>query len=226
MSTRLLLICTPMLFLQACIGDDIILDTVDPVVRILDHPDTLAVGDTWLFEARYLNAIGREEEQTVRWASLDAELLAIDGEGLATGLARGNTAVVATVMPAGLPQLADTVAIVVGDQTASGSGEGKAGTLRTTSSYVLEGDFSLEPANSGITLALADNYRASSALPGLYVYLTNNPNSVADAFEIGEVTVFAGAHSYSVAGVGLADYSHLLYYCKPFNVKVGDGLIE
>ena len=41
------------------------------------------------------------------------------------------------------------------------------------------------------------------------------------------VQVFDGAHEYALpAGIGLLDYDYLLYYCKPFGVKVGDGAID
>ena len=42
------------------------------------------------------------------------------------------------------------------------------------------------------------------------------------------VTVFSGAHSYQIvnAGIDITTYDYLLYYCKPFVVKVGDGKIN
>jgi len=84
----------------------------------------------------------------------------------------------------------------------------------------------LDEIDGGVALNIADNYKTTSALPGFYVYLTNNPNSINDAVEIGEVTIFEGAHSYEILGVGLTDYDYVLYFCKPFRVKVGDGKIE
>ena len=71
-----------------------------------------------------------------------------------------------------------------------------------------------------------DDYQASTSLPGLYVYLTNNPATANNAFEIGRVEIFNGAHSYRISGVGLNEYDYLLYWCKPFSVKVGDGEIR
>jgi len=60
----------------------------------------------------------------------------------------------------------------------------------------------------------------------LYVYLTNNPSTTAGALEIGKVTVFEGTHIYTIEGdIPLNQYNYLLYFCKPFNVKVGDGEI-
>ena len=104
----------------------------------------------------------------------------------------------------------------------------KSGTIATTSSYVLSGTFTLsELENSGdLRLSINDDYVADTALPGLYLYLTNNPSSIANALELGPVTVFNGAHQYTISDTGINDYSHLLYWCKPFTVKVGDGEIE
>ena len=97
------------------------------------------------------------------------------------------------------------------------------GQIRTTSSYTLEGNFRYEHNGTQIILSLDDTYRASS-LPGLYLYLTNNPNSPEDGYEVGAVSVFSGEHSYTLpASIGLMDYKYLLYWCKPLRVKVGDA---
>lgn len=98
------------------------------------------------------------------------------------------------------------------------------GQIRTTSSYTLVGNFRYEHNGTQIILSLDDAYRASSSLPGLYLYLTNNPNSPEDGYEVGAVSVFSGEHSYTLpASIGLMDYKYLLYWCKPFRVKVGDA---
>ena len=59
-----------------------------------------------------------------------------------------------------------------------------------------------------------------------YIYLGNNPKSIADAHEIGPVTVFQGAHFYDLPTIDLYDYNYILYWCKPFGVKVGEGQIK
>ncbi len=100
------------------------------------------------------------------------------------------------------------------------------GQIRTTSSYALEGNFRLEHNGTQLILSIDDSYRASSSLPGLYLYLTNNPNSPEDGYEVGAVSVFSGAHSYTLpSSIGLMDYKYLLYWCKPFRVKVGEAQI-
>lgn len=101
------------------------------------------------------------------------------------------------------------------------------GSIRTTSSYKLTGSYEYGLNDAGqLVLDIAGNYEASTALPGLYVYLSNNPNSTSGSYEIGEVTVFNGAHSYTLpSSVDISDYKYILYWCKPFNVKVGDSTI-
>ena len=101
------------------------------------------------------------------------------------------------------------------------------GTIRTTSSYVLTGSYEYGLNDAGqLVLDIAADYVASTALPGLFVYLTNNPNSPSGGYEIGEVTVFSGAHSYILpSSIDINDYKYILYWCKPFSVKVGDSTI-
>ena len=100
------------------------------------------------------------------------------------------------------------------------------GEIISTSSYILEGNFRYEHKGTQITLSLDENYRASTSLPGLYLYLGNNPNTVNGAIEIAKVTVFNGAHEYILPpSIELADYKYLIYWCKPFSVPVGEGTI-
>lgn len=99
------------------------------------------------------------------------------------------------------------------------------GKIKTTSTYELSGDYVLKSEGADLLLSLDDNYEASNALPVLYIYLSNNSASIEDALEIGAVTVFKGAHSYTIPNTGINDYAYILYFCKPFNVKVGEGVI-
>ena len=212
------------LLLASCIGDDIIFDTVQEEVRILNPIDSLGVGDTYQFEASFINQVGQMEDQTIDWSSSDPSLLSIDATGLATGLERGAVELQASVERSGQDPVVQTMPLIIGDNTSANTNQ-RSGTIRTTSSYVLEGDFVVKKQSDGsLILEVADNYAASEALPGLYLYLTNNPATNNGALEIGEVKVFKGAHTYQLPGeVELNTYSHLLYYCKPFSVKVGDG---
>ena len=219
------LLLISLLALSSCIGDDIVFDAVDASVRILNPLDSLAVGDTYQFEAAYFNQIGQETPASIRWSSSDTNLLQIDELGEAKGLAAGDVEVLVTAEPSGEDAVTEQMTVHVGSATSS-SNPGRKGTIQTTSSYILEGSFTLEQNGPNLKLSIADDYRASSSLPGLYVYLTNNPATTNGALEIGKVSVFSGAHEYLINNADITAYSHILYFCKPFNVKVGDGKIE
>ena len=90
-----LLLCIGLL--SGCIGDDIIMDTVEGNLRISASIDTLGVGDTYQFEAIYTNNVGQEESTNIDWSSSDENLLRIDAQGLATGIALGSVSVTANV---------------------------------------------------------------------------------------------------------------------------------
>ena len=217
-------VCALLLAISSCIGDDFIQDTVQENIRITTQIDSLAIGDDFQFEAVYTNQIGIVEALAVTWLSSDPGILAIDQSGLATGISTGPVDV---IVEGTLPDkvLRDTRTVYVADTTVVQEPTVRTGVVRSTSSYTLQGNFELREEGDNLVLALDPSYRASSNLPGLYVYLSNNPNSVNGAYEIGAVQVFDGAHSFTIPGndAGLFDFSHVLYYCKPFNVKVGDG---
>ena len=151
----------------------------------------------------------------------------IDANGLASAIAQGNALIYADVDLADGRTLREEMAIEISMvTTVVEAPTSRTGTIQTTTFYDLAGDFEISEVDGKLVINIADNYVASSALPGLYVYLTNNPNSIGDALEIGEVEVFEGAHSYELENVGLTDYDYILYFCKPFRVKVGDGEIN
>jgi len=211
-----------------CIGDDIIDDRVDEQLRITLMPETIAEGETFQFAARFTNNVGQAEEGRIEWSSSDESILTIDQTGLATALQQGLATVTATVnLDDGAP-LVEMIPISVAATTVISEEvtSVRSGVIETTTFYTLEGDFTLEEDDGKLILSIADNYLTTSALPGLYVYLTNNPNTTSGAFEIGRVDVYEGEHTYEIDGVGLNDFDFILYFCKPFNVKVGDGIIN
>ena len=207
----------------ACVGTDYVDDSVPPELRIAALPDTIAHGDTVALAATFFDHVGREAAAPIAWTSADPAVFRVTANGRGVGVGAGATTLSAEVSFGGA-SVSATAPVVVGEQTVVTARE-RRGTIRTTSSYRLEGSFTLREDGEDLVVAVGEDYRASTALPGLYVYLTNNPSTTVGAEEIGRVAVFAGAHEYRVAGGRLDDYSHLLYFCKPFNVKVGDGEI-
>lgn len=213
-----------LLSIFACIKDDYVEDFVEPVLRIISTVDTIGIDESFQFEAMYLNNVGLEEEVSLQWFSSTPEVLSIStNDGLAQALQEGS-AIISVKYNVGSLSLEAFMEVNVGAETVSNTTE-RMGTVASTSSYQLMGDFLLKEDGNGLILELSDNYAASTALPGLFVYLSNNKNSIGNAFEIASVVTFSGAHTYTIPNIGINDYSYLLYFCKPFNVKVGDGEI-
>ena len=199
-------------------------DFVEPTIRITTTPNTILIGTQYQFDFAYFNNIGQQENITPTWTSSDPSLLSIDQNGTATGLMKGSVSVTAAYSDTDI-NISESLPVNIGEESIE-EPLLKSGNIRTTSSYLLEGNFEITEENNILNIKIADNYKASTALPGLYIYLTNNTSSTSGAYEIGAVETFSGEHSYEIQGVGINDYSHILYFCKPFNVKVGDGEIK
>ncbi len=219
-----LFLFTVVLF-SGCIKDDFIDDRVDPVLRFTTSLDTIEIDTEFQLEAMYLNNIGREETPDLDWTSLNPDILTVNQTGLINAIMAGTATIMVSFETEEGITVSDQMDITVGEETVI-TIEAKGGTIRTTSSYTLEGDFTLEEVGGNLVITVAENYRASSNLPGLFIYLTNNPATTTDALEIGPVQTFNGAHTYEIPGVGINDFQFLLYFCKPFNIKVGDGEIN
>lgn len=212
----------------ACIGEDTINDEVSPELRILNPIQNLSISGTYQYNANYFNNVGQSETTSIIWSSSNESVASIDGNGLVVGLSEGTTSIKAVVSLNNNIVEANSSLAVVMDAEETPIQSMKSGTIATTSSYSLTGSFTLaEVENSNnLLLSLSDNYQASTSLPGLYVYLTNNPNSIANARSLGPVSVFNGAHNYTIQDEGINNFSYLLYWCEPFGVKVGGGTIN
>jgi hypothetical protein len=225
--TILIAVCILPLF--SCVKTDLVNDRVDPKIFISNPLLTLENGKSHLFEINYFNYVGKEiENPNVSWSSNDSAVLTITEEGVATGVNLGMATVTATLTtPEENLTITNSNLVTVSMSTVEDPVRFE-GTIASTSSYLLEGSYILEVQdNDVLRLSLGDDYEASTSLPGLYVYLGNNPNSIADAYEIGPVTVFQGAHFYNLPStISIYDYSYILYWCKPFGVKVGEGQIQ
>jgi len=207
--------------LSGCIKDDFINDLTDPELSISTLVDSIAINTEFEFQSRYLNNIGQEEDVTVEWSSSNPEIIEIDETGLAKGISLGSS-FIKVAYESQSEFLTDSVLVNVGENTVI-TEQTSSATIVTTSSYLLEGSLEINENGQGIELKILEDYRASTALPGLYLYLSNNRNSISDAVEVTKVQIFEGTHSYSVPNVSIGDYSFLVYYCKPFNIKVGEA---
>ena len=216
-----------LLVVSSCIKDDILEDFVQPEIRISGSIDTLGVDSVFTFQARFFNNIGLDEEVEIVWTSSDDSIATVS-EGQVTGVSEGNATITASFFyPEENLEVTATEMVTVGKAILPPPVEEPLrmidGVIRTTTFYPLEGDFQFIEEEDGVTIDIASNYIADNRLPGLYIYLSNNRNSIAGALEIAEVTQFSGAHTYTVPEVEFEDFAFIVYFCKPFNVKVGEA---
>lgn len=210
-----------LLTLYGCIGSDIIDDHVDEMIIIENAITSLKVGEMHQFNAQYLNNVGMETAATFSWNSSDESVISIDINGLATAHTAGTVTI--TVQATGVSK---SLELEAGEET-SAMITARTAEISTVSSYPLSGTATLKKDGDNLILQFSDDFITTSALPGLYVYLTNNVNTLNGAFEIGKVTAFSGVQSYNIASKSdLFEYNFVLFYCKPFVVPVGNGKLN
>ena len=225
MKITLPLLFTLSLLLGACMKTEFVDDAVPEEIRITRAIDSIGIDSTFLFEAAYFDEGGnRDNSRAFWWGSADTSVVAIDSlTGLATGKEMGETSISVYTSDNSGNTITASKLIYVGQQGTISRTE-KQGTIFTTSSYELRGTYTLIQDGDEFTIEVNSDYFATSALPGLYIYLSNNLNSLNGSYEIGPVTVFQGAHTYNLGSeININDYQYILYYCKPFNVEVGEG---
>ncbi len=91
--------------------------------------------------------------------------------------------------------------------------------------YDVEGTVTLYKNTAGeLIVEFADDFKSSNG-PGVYIYLTNSPESVGGGVELGAIKSNSGSQKYNVSminsSVEINTYSHVLVHCKPFNVPFG-----
>ena len=200
--------------------------TVTPTLQISNGIAQITVGTEYLFEIQFTDELGMETQpDVVLWESSNSEVFSVDENGSLTAISAGTASVTVSTVVSDT-QIFHTNVIEVVDPITVSMITSYSGVVETTSSYQLEGGFTLAVEEDQLILSLDSDYKASTALPGLYIYLSNNNNTISQALELGAVTVFQGAHEYILPShVELMDYQYILYWCKPFNVKVGHAKI-
>jgi len=216
---------------SSCIGEDIRQDEISEELRILNPIENIVVSESYQFNTSFFNNIGEiDNSNTVVWSSSNEAVASIDTSGLLSALTEGTSIITAQIEDSSsiITETSLSITVTLEPTEMETPTANKSGTIATTSSYRLEGDFTITEIENtnNILISIADNYTATTSLPGLYVYLSNNPNSINGALELGAVTVFNGAHTYTVNNTNINNYTYILYWCKPFGVKVGEGKIN
>lgn len=217
------------LVFYSCIQEDIIDDSVPEEVRITNDISTLKIGKTVDFEATYFNNVGEIENRSLSWESSNTDVLSIDAStSKGTAKAEG-TASITVIVNGILGVLTDTKIITVTKDDTMVANV-KKGTFTPTSSYKSAGDFEITGTTNGIKIELASNYVADTSLPGFALYLSNNPNSLANALQIDAYDDTNGAHytgafTYTIENIGVNDYTYLVQWCRPFSILTGKAEI-
>ena len=206
---------------QSCIGTDIVDDYVEARVSINNPIQSLKVDNSYQFMATYLNNIGAPELAGFQWESSDENVLQIDNEGNVLGLKKGESTITVSAH-----DVSDSLVLSISDTTI-GSVNERIAVLKTVSTYPLGGNAILKRAGGKTILEFDESFNTTSALPGLYVYLTNNVSTINNAFEVAKVKEFTGAQSYELEeDISITKYDFVLFYCKPFLVPVGNGELK
>ena len=204
-------------------SDEFTVNTIGEMMSINNPLNKLMVGETHQYTTTYTDNTGQNGNVSISWSSSNEAIASINQEGFLTATNIGKVTIKASYTNANGEEILDTNTFSIQGKAVNT----KSGTIGSTSSYELTGTFMLSeiPGTNNLELKIENNYKASTSLPGLYLYLTNNPNTIANAKKIQKVAVFNGAHNYIIENTSINEFSHLLYWCKPFSVKVGDGEI-
>lgn len=209
------------ILLIGCIGTDIVDDFVEPKIVIENALISLKVGESYQYHFKYFDNIGDEEQASIEWTSSDPTIISIDNNGVVTAHQFGIvdiTAKTETVSNNFILECGTETVEVIQERTAA---------LSTTTSYKLSGIATLRKTNGALTLSFSSDFQADSALPGLYVYLSNSLSNISNAIEVSKITQFSGTQTLDVVGsTELFDYSYVFFYCKPFSVPVGSGILN
>lgn len=179
---------------------------------------TLPVGESLQLQATILNGNGEVlEGPSVTWSSSDEAVFSVNESGLVSALAEGAATISATV---------DDVSASINFSTTESMVETRVGEFQGLNGYNADGNVELIDNNGELSLNLLDNFSTSNG-PGLYLYLSNNPNNISGGIEVAALRKNSGADDYAVpAGITFSQYSHVIIYCKPFGVGFATAALE
>ena len=215
----LFLLSLPLLW--GCIGTDVVdIELVEEKLTINTRLSTLAVGESYEMMADYFNQFGEKEGATISWSSSNDQIISIDIQGLAEAHSVGEVTITATYMGA-----EDNISVVAGDQTAEVSQ--RSGSFMGANRYTVNGRFNLLENTEELLLTFEDDFEASAG-PGLFVYLSNSPTSIAGGLEVGSIQSSRGEQTYVIdlEDARLFTYNYVLVWCKPFGVLFGYGELD
>jgi hypothetical protein len=209
-----------LLVIKGCIGTDILnIAVVDPVIRMVDFPLQLQIGDSYQLQYEYRNSLGNPAVTTVEWLSSDVQIAKVSATGLLMGLAAGE--VIISVVTG---NVSDRVSVIVTQDETIGTFNSRSGSLMGQAGYRISGAFLIDQQESK-TLLTITNAQIDNTAPGPVYYLGNSKSTVANALRLGVAR--SGSVNYELPdNVSVNTYDLLIVWCDPFNVLLGYGEFE
>ncbi|GEM_PF-362136 len=194
-----------------------ILTSLDQVAEVVISAAQMTVGEgeELPFQLSVFNANGDEvTNQTASWSSNNTQLLTINQDGVATGVAPGVVQVTATV-----DNVTSTPFEVVVTPASTGM---RNGMFTGAGSYTVQGMVTMRETDSGVELEFSQDFSSSSG-PGLYVYLSNTTSG---GVSVGALPQNSGAFTLDAPNIGIDEYNYVLIWCEPFGVTFGSALLN
>lgn len=192
-----------------------VVDDSNAIARIVVNGSKapLSPGQTREFSATVYNY--KEEDistqHQVTWKSSNTTIGSINEQGVFTAHQNGEVTI-----------WAEVGSIRSGDCALSIGSNQRSATFSGLSGYNVSGSVVVEKVdNQHVRIVLGSDFSAQSG-PGLYVYLSNQSQSVTGGIEAGKLQKTSGTQSYTVMA-GLNDYDYVIIHCRPFNVPFGSS---
>lgn len=205
-----------------CIGTDIVEEViVGEQITITSRIQSLAVGESFQYDADFFDELGERVSSDIVWSSSDDQLVSITSSGLATANAPGDVFIRAIS-----GSIRDSLMLTAGTTTTFRASE-REGTFRGLRNYTVSGAFTLTENGENLELTFSSNFVASRG-PGLFVFLSNSPTRTTGGIEVGRLQSNSGTQTYVISrdNAQLDTYNHVVIYCKPFGVAFGTGEFE
>ncbi|MDH5476336.1 MAG: Ig-like domain-containing protein [Cyclobacteriaceae bacterium] len=209
------------LALSSCVGTDFV-DINSENIELINPIQSLAKGENYLFETKYTNILGGEENVKVYWESTDPDIAYIDGNGVVSGIDFGEVTVAYTVK-----NVQGAITFVVAQETIQDVQ--KTATFQGKGKYNAQGTALLyKNIENELILQLLNDFDTDFAL-GTFVFLSNSTDGQivkASGLNLGEITS-GGAKSFNItsadAGVGIDRYQYVVILCQPAGITFGFG---
>jgi len=176
----------------------------------------LQVEESLIVMAEAQNVRGEQiSDVDFSWTSSNPDVATIDQSGNLTTLSEGMS-----VITAAANDISSSFTVMVGDLVT------RAGLFNGLNGYSVSGDVNLIEEENGLMLELGSNFSASNG-PELYVYLSNNSNSISGGFEVSELRKNSGSDLYEIdESITIDQFNHVIIYCKPFGLAFGSASLN